>query len=253
MASPRISDPQSLNRYVYALNNPERYVDLDGLIYYEIIDNGDIVAGGIKAVLKSSSSPDKSAGPHKDGIEKTSMPKVRATSTPNVRTWIGNPSRFEIYYVYAFLLSIVLGIVYGFADKTFYYATIPYLPRSESAFAIFLHNFSLDLVSIVTGGIFGLLSNFVTFSVLSAGLEVRHVGLLKTILIVGLALCAYGILEITGRLCLSLTGFTYLERIVWKKTTRLRRDRIFVLGTALVFVAALTEWLLEIYFPRPSG
>ncbi len=167
--------------------------------------------------------------------------------------WLGAPTSLEIYYIYSFLLSIALGIVYGLFDKTWYYTAVARFPRSESPLGIFVHNISIDLLSVVTGGIFGLFSNFLTFSVISALFGALHVGFLRVIVVTGLVFGSYGLLEIAGHLCFGLVGFTYLERLVWKKETQLHRDHLFMLGAALIIVAASLEWLLSILTHRLPG
>jgi hypothetical protein len=69
----------------------------------------------------------------------------------SVKAWVGKPSALEKYYVYAFLLSILLGIVFGFINQSAYYAVNASLPTSTSAFDIFFHNFRNDILFIVTG------------------------------------------------------------------------------------------------------
>ncbi len=195
----------------------------------------------------------------RNNSRKSKIPNVGSTAlnamilVEKITTWLGSPSTYEEYYISVFFFSIAFGVIYGYFDKTFFYIATAYLPRQQSAVAIFLHNFSLDLLSVVTGGAFGLLSNFVTFAALPGLLESRHLGFLKVIEAIVVTLSTYGLLEIAGGLCLSLTGFTYLEKIAWKKKTRLHRDHLFIFGVVLVAVAASIEWLLGIYVPRPPG
>jgi uncharacterized membrane protein YjdF len=54
----------------------------------------------------------------------------------------------------------------------------------------------------------------------------------------------YGALEMVGHFCFGLVGFTFLERLVWKEKTNLRRVNILILGTVLMLAAAVIEWFL---------
>lgn len=64
---PNYVNPQSLNRYPYALNNPNRNVDPDGRMFYDVNDWGVAVAGGIKAVTRGT--PDKTSTTGSGGHE----------------------------------------------------------------------------------------------------------------------------------------------------------------------------------------
>jgi formate/nitrite transporter FocA (FNT family) len=166
------------------------------------------------------------------------------------KRWLGEPNTPETYFVYAFLLSIFAGLLFGFVNQTTYYMVSTYLPRPTSAFDIFIHNFQVDLLAIITGGLELLFSNFMTFSVVSGAIVVRHVTLLKTVLALVIVFGSYGILEMAGHLCFGLIGFTFLERILLKKTTQLRRTSLFLLGTALMLVAASIEWWDILQIPK---
>ncbi len=48
-------NPQTLNQYTYALDNPIRFADPFGLMFYDINERGDVVAGGIEAVERTLS------------------------------------------------------------------------------------------------------------------------------------------------------------------------------------------------------
>lgn len=175
----------------------------------------------------------------------------RIGKTKKFTAWLGEANALERYFVYAFLLSIFLGIAFGFVNQTLYYMANAYLPRSTSAFDIFLHNFRNDLLIILTWSTLVLLSNFITFAAISGLIVARHIGFLEAIAIATIAFGTYGILEMGGHLCFGLIGFTLLERILLKKKTRLHRLTFFLLGTALLFVAALIEWSLEIALRKP--
>jgi RHS repeat-associated protein len=50
LQEPNYQNPQSINRYPYALNNPNRYVDPNGRMFIEINDKGERIVGGFEAV-----------------------------------------------------------------------------------------------------------------------------------------------------------------------------------------------------------
>jgi hypothetical protein len=47
-----------------------------------------------------------------------------------------------------------------------------------------------------------------------------------------------------------LIGFTFLERVLLKKRTQLRRTPLFLLGTTLMLVAASIEWWDILQIPK---
>lgn len=160
-----------------------------------------------------------------------------------IRALFGKISDIEKYYVGAFLLSILLGAVFGLFGHALYYLIYPSfgLGASMSAVWILLHNFVADIISVMTGGISMLLSNFLTYAVISGGFDVRQYSLLRGIRLLLIAFGTYGVLEMAGHLCFSLVGFTYLEKFVLKKKTGLRRLNLFMLGVILMLVAAVIE------------
>ena len=177
---------------------------------------------------------------NKKSSEPISIDRVRESK--GWRRWLGELNTYEVYFVYAFLLSIVVGFLFGFVNQTLYYVANLYLPRPTSAFEIFIDNFQVDLLTTVTGGLLILLSSFLTFSAISGAIVAHHTAFLRAVFVIGVAFGSYGILEMAGHLCFGLVGFTFLERILLKKRTRLRRLSIFLLGTALMATAAAIEW-----------
>jgi hypothetical protein len=167
----------------------------------------------------------------------------------SICTWFGKANSVEKYYVCAFSLSIFLGMIFGLFDHTLYDRIYPLIvSASTSAFGIFLHNFVEDIMSVLTGGILQLLSNFLTFAVIAGAFDVRQYDLLRVFRILLVAFGSYGVLEMAGHLCFGLVGFTYLERLVLKKRTGLRKLNLFILGVILVFVAAVIEAQLLVAF-----
>jgi hypothetical protein len=187
-----------------------------------------------------------------------------------LRALFGDLNRGEKYYVYVYVLSVVLGLSYGFFDKSIARGAVRHLPLLESqlsvtsALEIFLHNFEVALFSAVTGGVGGLVSNFLTYSAISGffGLPTNQsptlsssISPLLALVIVLLALIGFivvALLEWGGSLCFAITGFTVLERAE-KRKTKLRRGRLLLLGMALLFVAALLDWSLAVLMYATFG
>jgi len=170
------------------------------------------------------------------------LPKDKMRRAKGWKRWLGEPNILETYFMYAFLLSIFVGILFGFVNQTMYYLANAYMHRSSSAFEIFIHNFQVDVLTIFTGGLLILISNFLTFGAISGAIVVRHPTFVNTILVLVIVFGSYGIVEMSGHLCFGLIGFTFLERILLKKRTRLNRTSLIMLGTALMLVAASIEW-----------
>ena len=167
----------------------------------------------------------------------------------SIRAWFGKANAVEKYYVCAFLLSILLGTIFGFLNNSLYYlVTVMQIPKSAAY--IFLHNFTVDLVTVVTGGILVLFSNFLTFALISGLFNVRRYSLLEEVRALSIVFSTYGILEMVGHLCFGLVGFTYLERLILKRKTGLRRSSLFIVGTVLIIVAAVIEgWTIISFRP----
>jgi len=165
----------------------------------------------------------------------------------SIRTWFGRANSVERYYLCAFLLSIFVGLAFGFFDSTLYRLMIgPLRSIPRSAAGIFLHNFAVDLITVVTGGILVLLSNFLTFALISGLFAARRYSLLEDVGILLIVSGTYGILELAGHLCFGLLGFTYLERLILKRKTGLRRLSLFIVGTVLLVIAAVIEgWMIS--------
>jgi hypothetical protein len=172
-----------------------------------------------------------------------------------LRTTLGSLNKHEKYYGLLFLLSMFLGAAYGSFDKTIYIIAREQLPKSPTILDIFLHNITVDLISTLTGGVFGIISNIVTYSIFPGMFEnafadrgMSFVGVIAAIIAIVITLvvvfATYGALEMVGHFCFGLVGFTFLERLVWKEKTNLRRVNILILGTVLMLAAAVIEWFL---------
>ena len=74
--------------------------------------------------------------------------------------------------------------------------------------------------------------------------------LLEEVRVMAIVFGTYGVLEMGGHLCFGLVGFTYLERLILKRRTGLRRARLFAVGTALMILAAVIEgWTIISFRP----
>ena len=167
----------------------------------------------------------------------------------SVRTWFGKPNSAEKYYACAFLLSILMGIIFGLFDTALYrLLSGPFRSLPRNAAYIFVHNFAVDLLTVATGGILELLSNFLTFALISESLNVHRYNFLEDARVLLIVFGTYGFLEMAGHLCFGLVGFTYLERLILKRKTGLRRSRLFIVGVVLIFVAAMIEgWMVSLF------
>jgi hypothetical protein len=159
------------------------------------------------------------------------------------KSWLGKLNSVEKYYTCAYLLSIILGIIFGFVDKMFYYMALTSIHTPYDVLTIFAGNFKAGLLSAMTGGSIGLLSNFVTFAAVPGLFETKGISFVRAIFILGIAFATYWSFEIAGELCLSLAGLTFWERI-FKHKTQIRSLTLFIMGSALLLLAALLEWIV---------
>jgi hypothetical protein len=185
-------------------------------------------------------------------------PKRNRKAPKRIRVWpkslLGEINKDEKYFLYVYALSIVLGLVYGLFDNSIgkaaaaKFASMP----PDTPFAIFSHNFLLNVVSTLTGGIGGLVVNFITYAAISGMVElaVSHslpVARSHPVLsfeIVALDLISVfmvWLLELCAGMCFAISGFSFIERL-WKRRTKLRRIRLLLLGTILLFIGAVLEW-----------
>jgi len=172
-----------------------------------------------------------------------------------LRNSFGDLNSSEKKFLYAFILSIALGIVYGLLDQSIAEIAIRYLPPlvTLTPFWIFSHNFLVAVMAAATGGIGILVSNFLTYAAVSGMFVLRASHRLPShpmpsvvVAILGVVGGAIVILfEMSAYFCFAISGFTILERL-WKRKTRLRRGRLMMAGTILLSVAAVLEWSVGI-------
>jgi len=194
----------------------------------------------------------------RDGVvsESSTEEDVRPISQQNapeqIRFFLGELNTSERHFIYAFFLSSALGFVLGlFVTAVYPIASMPFQmavvskPHFTHAISLFSHNLLVAIVSALTGGIGGLFSNFITFALVAITLNSR-VSLVGAIFLL-FAYCMFEPLELGGCLCFAIVGYTGLEKLVWKRKTRLRVGRFLILGTALLFIAAVIEWSLVVF------
>jgi len=177
--------------------------------------------------------------------------KTGAGIDNSVRTWFGSPNSAEKYYAWAFFSSILLGMIFGLFDTTLYDFMIgSFRSLPHDAAYIFVHNFAADLVAVGTGGISQLVSNILTFALISESLSAHRYNFLQDARLLLIILGTYGTLEMAGHFCFGLVGFTYLERLILKRKTGLRTSKLLIVGVVLIFVAAMIEGWMIIQFRR---
>ena len=168
--------------------------------------------------------------------------RVSRQSAPKSITGVlGELNSSEKYFLDAFFLSIALGFVYGLFNRGLYRMASRMSFAHYTAISTFAHNLLIGIISALTGGTFGLLANFITFAAVAGALE-THASLLPRMIVrLILALCAFEPLELGGFLCFAIVGFTCVEKLILKTRTMLRVVRLLILGTVLLFVAAVIE------------
>src|SRR3990172_1973045 len=126
-------------------------------------------------------------------------------------TKIGKFNKLEKIYVALFFLSIAAGMIYGIFNADYYKpleeAGRLDLQKGENNFTIFYRNFLISLLDVVTAGVVGLYSNFITFSAISSFFYSK--GMLWAILLV---FFTYGIFELLGALVFGLIGVNFAQR-----------------------------------------
>lgn len=149
-------------------------------------------------------------------------------------------TKFEKIYIILFIGSLTAGIVNGVINIDYFKCcedAIGVPEEGTSALKIFRSNFLLSLTELLTAGISSLYYNFHTFSLTSSYLSSQNA--LYTLPIILLI----GSLELIGSLFMALTGVSFVERLV-KIKSRLDYKVLFFLGTALIFIGAIIEYLL---------
>jgi hypothetical protein len=147
-------------------------------------------------------------------------------------------NKYEKIYTVLFVASIVAGTINGAVNLDYYMCCEDSLkpPESFTPFTFFSANYALSLGEMVTGGIASLYINFHTFSITSSYLASQNILYAMPVLFI------HGTLELAGGLLLALVGFSFVERKIFKLKSKLKYDRLFVYGTALIFIGSVVEY-----------
>ena len=150
-------------------------------------------------------------------------------------------NKFEKIYIVLFIGSIIIGIANGLMNLDYFKCcedSIGIPAEGTNVLKIFSSNFLLSLTELLTLGISSLYYNFHTFSITASYLTFRG-----TIYILPIILLIGG-LELAGSLFMGLTGFSFVERKLFKIKSKLDYRTLFFYGVALIFIGAVVEYLL---------
>lgn len=154
---------------------------------------------------------------------------------------IKNFNKFEIGYIIIFVISLLAGMSYGLIDKDYFTCcedVIGVPEEGTSIMRIFSSNYFLSLTEMITAGISSLYFNFHTFSITSSYLNSQDTLFMFPIILV------IAVFELIGSLFLALTGFSFVEKKLFKIKSQLEFKQLFFLGTAFIFIGAVVEYLL---------
>lgn len=153
---------------------------------------------------------------------------------------IGSFNKIEKIYFMVFILSIVGGILYGIIDSNYYKCceeTLSLQP-GQNELTIFLGNFGIALIALITGGFSSFYFLFTTFAISSSSLFSSG----EFIEIVFLLML--GSLELTGVFLFGVSGFSFFETKILKMKSKIKLKRALLIATILLFVSAVFEYLL---------
>jgi hypothetical protein len=147
-------------------------------------------------------------------------------------------NKYERIYIVIFVASIVVGMINGAMNMNYYKCCEDSLnpPQGFTPLTFFSANYVLSLGEMVTAGVASLYINFHTFSITSSYLASQNLLYTMPVLLI------HGGLELVGSLLLALLGFSFIERKFFKVKSKLMYDRLFVYGTALIFLASIIEY-----------
>ncbi len=150
-------------------------------------------------------------------------------------------NKFELGYISVFIFSLLAGIFYGLIDKDYFQCCEDAIGVPEggtSVLKIFAANFFISLTELITAGLSSLYFNFHTFSITSSYLASQKALFTLPIIL------AIGSFELVGSLLMALTGFSFLERKIFKIKSKSDYKILFFSGITLIFIGAVVEYLL---------
>ena len=146
-------------------------------------------------------------------------------------------NKWEKIYAILFMLTIALGIIYGFAN-TNYYKTQE-INDANSFLDIFLWNSRIGLMVFFTAGALKFVTNIFTFAYVSSAITTANVPIFWVFLLI------HGIPEMLAFFFFGISGIAFFEKI-FKIQTNVSIKRFLFLAFALLFVAAILEWYVSI-------
>lgn len=153
------------------------------------------------------------------------------------RRILGKTNKIENIYIYIFIFSILLGIVYGIFDKNYYKCceTSLAMTENDNVLTIFFSNFFLAAINLITAGISILFINFHTFSITSSYLNSQGTLFALPFLFI------HGFFEMFGVLLFGLTGLSLFEKKILRRKSLLKWSRLLGYGAIFLLLGAFIE------------
>lgn len=153
---------------------------------------------------------------------------------------IGSFNKIEKIYLLIFVLSIAGGIIYGIIDSNYYKCcedTLSLQP-GQNEFSIFIQNFELAIIALITAGFSSFYFLFTTFAISSSSFfsSGQFIGVVFLLIL--------GSLELTGVFLFGITGFSIFETRILKIKSKIKIKGMLLIATILLFVSAVVEYLL---------
>jgi hypothetical protein len=157
-----------------------------------------------------------------------------------IENYIGRFNKIERIYLLIFILSIASGIVYGIIDSNYYKCcedTLSLQP-GQNEFSIFLQNFELAVIALITAGFSSFYFLFTTFAISSSSFfsSGQLIGVIFLLLL--------GSLELIGVFLFGVTGFSIFETRILKIKSKIKIKGTLLIATILLFVSAVMEYFL---------
>ena len=153
------------------------------------------------------------------------------------RKLIGKTNKSENIFIKLFIISIIVGIVYGVVDQNYYKCCESDLDvqEGENVLTIFSSNLLLSRIEYLTAGISSIYINFNTFATASSYLHFQNALYVLPFLFI------HGFPELLGALLFSLAGLSLLERKFLKRKSNLKWFTLLKYGTVFLIIAAAIE------------